>query len=278
MRICKLLTVQWDEHTEKPLSADELQKSLLIAEVNLGRKEKENAILREQVQQYEAKWLEYESKMKSMEDLWHNQMTSLQVSYSLISAFLLKRMSCQLDNLLIYMLNMLLSQFTSRYWCCSASKSEYGLKKCVVLLQMSLAAARMSISTDKTLSQPEKLPDSESPRFFDCEDSSSGALVPAGFTHDREPKVETTAAASGDSSRGLELAELEQNKHKYDDEARAIVKLKSLNIPWVTGGDELLSIKHKFAAWKTDIKGRLKDAKSKVPKPGYDAEKIRRKW
>lgn len=70
-------------------SANELQKSLLIAEVTLGRKEKENAVLREQVQHYESKWLEYESKMKSMEDLWHNQMTSLQVSYYPLGGFFL---------------------------------------------------------------------------------------------------------------------------------------------------------------------------------------------
>lgn len=148
---------------------------------------------------------------------------------------------------------------------------------------MSLVAARKSISTDKTIGQPEKLPDGESPRFFDCEDSSSGALVPAGSAHGRVPNTDTTAAACGDSSCGLELAvplskEFDQKKHKFDDEARAIAKLKSLNIPWVTGGDELLSLKHRFAAWKTDFKGKLKDAKSKVQKPGYDAEKIRRKW
>lgn len=150
---------------------------------------------------------------------------------------------------------------------------------------MSLVAARKSISTDKTIGQTEKIPDGESPRFFDCEDSSSGALVPAGGADGRVPipKTDTTAAACGDSSSGLELAvplskECEQKKHKFDDEARAIAKLKSLNIPWVTGGDELLSLKHRFAAWKTDFKGRLKDAKSKVQKPGYDAEKIRRKW
>ncbi|KAK6229517.1 hypothetical protein SCA6_018468 [Theobroma cacao] len=58
----------------------ELQKRVLKAEATLGQKEQENATLREQLQQYEARWLEYESKMKSMEEMWQKQMASLQSS------------------------------------------------------------------------------------------------------------------------------------------------------------------------------------------------------
>nr|KJB13453.1 hypothetical protein B456_002G076300 [Gossypium raimondii] len=58
----------------------ELQRKVLKAEAILGQKEQENATLREQLQQYEARWLEYEAKMKSMEDMWQKQMASLQTS------------------------------------------------------------------------------------------------------------------------------------------------------------------------------------------------------
>ncbi|KAK8527352.1 hypothetical protein V6N13_085188 [Hibiscus sabdariffa] len=58
----------------------ELQRRVLKAEATLGQKEQENATLREQLQQYEAKWSEYEAKMKSMEDMWQKQMASLQTS------------------------------------------------------------------------------------------------------------------------------------------------------------------------------------------------------
>ncbi|KAL0353717.1 UNVERIFIED_CONTAM: Myosin-2 [Sesamum angustifolium] len=61
-----------------PSVVEELQKRVVMAEVALGRKERENAALREQVQQFEARWLEYESKMKSMEEMWQKQMASLQ--------------------------------------------------------------------------------------------------------------------------------------------------------------------------------------------------------
>ncbi|XWS09926.1 hypothetical protein CRYUN_Cryun39dG0031900 [Craigia yunnanensis] len=58
----------------------ELQRRVLKAESTLGQKEQENATLREQLQQYEARWLEYEAKMKSMEEMWKKQMASLQTS------------------------------------------------------------------------------------------------------------------------------------------------------------------------------------------------------
>ncbi|KAB2032803.1 hypothetical protein ES319_D05G402800v1 [Gossypium barbadense] len=58
----------------------ELQRRVLKAETNLGQKEHENATLREQLQKSEARWLDYEAKMKSMEEMWQKQMVSLQTS------------------------------------------------------------------------------------------------------------------------------------------------------------------------------------------------------
>lgn len=63
-----------------PTSLTELQKRVLAAEATIEKKEEENASLREQVKQFEARRLEYEAKMKSMEDMWQKQMASLQVS------------------------------------------------------------------------------------------------------------------------------------------------------------------------------------------------------
>ncbi|KAL8098526.1 myosin-2-like isoform X2 [Apium graveolens] len=62
------------------LAVEELQMRVLKAETMLKKKEQENAALRSQVQQYEARWLEFEGKMKSMEDMWQKQTTSLQMS------------------------------------------------------------------------------------------------------------------------------------------------------------------------------------------------------
>ncbi|XP_057465935.1 myosin-2-like isoform X2 [Actinidia eriantha] len=63
-----------------PSVLEELQRRVSKAEGTLGQKEQENAALREQLQQYETKWSEYEAKMTSMEEMWQKQMASLQMS------------------------------------------------------------------------------------------------------------------------------------------------------------------------------------------------------
>ncbi|KAG8386266.1 hypothetical protein BUALT_Bualt03G0131200 [Buddleja alternifolia] len=63
-----------------PSIIEELQKRVLMTEASLGKKEKENTALREQLQQSQARWSEYEAKMKSVEDMWQKQMASLQMS------------------------------------------------------------------------------------------------------------------------------------------------------------------------------------------------------
>ncbi|KAL8510365.1 hypothetical protein ACS0TY_017249 [Phlomoides rotata] len=63
-----------------PSIVDELQQRVSMAEAALGHKEKENAALKEQVQQYKTRWAEFETKMKSMEETWEKQMTSLQMN------------------------------------------------------------------------------------------------------------------------------------------------------------------------------------------------------
>lgn len=51
-----------------------------MAETTLEEKEKENAALKEQVNQLESRWSDYEARMRSMEEMWQKQMASLQVS------------------------------------------------------------------------------------------------------------------------------------------------------------------------------------------------------
>lgn len=59
----------------------ELQQRVMKAQETIEQKEEENAALREQLQQFETRWLDYEAKMKSMEETWQKQMASLQVSF-----------------------------------------------------------------------------------------------------------------------------------------------------------------------------------------------------
>ncbi|XP_072962124.1 myosin-1-like [Typha angustifolia] len=61
----------------------ELQRRILKAEAALREKEEENDILHQKLQQYDNRWLEYEQKMRSMEEVWQKQMRSLQSSLSI---------------------------------------------------------------------------------------------------------------------------------------------------------------------------------------------------
>ncbi|KAG0563594.1 hypothetical protein KC19_8G043800 [Ceratodon purpureus] len=58
----------------------ELQRRAVMAEKALREKEEDNAILRQRLLHYESRWMEYEAKMSSMEEMWQKQMTSLQLS------------------------------------------------------------------------------------------------------------------------------------------------------------------------------------------------------
>ncbi|GAA0155375.1 actin binding motor protein [Lithospermum erythrorhizon] len=60
----------------------ELQRRILKSESVLREKDEDNDILRQRLQQYDNRWSEYEKKMKSMEEVWQKQMTSLQSSLS----------------------------------------------------------------------------------------------------------------------------------------------------------------------------------------------------
>ncbi|EFH42295.1 predicted protein [Arabidopsis lyrata subsp. lyrata] len=61
-------------------SMSDLQKRVLKSEAALAQKEEENTALREQLRQFEERWSEYDIKMKSMEETWQKQMSSLQMS------------------------------------------------------------------------------------------------------------------------------------------------------------------------------------------------------
>ncbi|GJU67184.1 myosin-2 isoform X1 [Tanacetum coccineum] len=59
---------------------EELQTRVTKAESSLSEREHENLALREQVRQFKERWLEYETKMKAVEETWQSQMATLQMS------------------------------------------------------------------------------------------------------------------------------------------------------------------------------------------------------
>ncbi|KAJ9568038.1 hypothetical protein OSB04_004004 [Centaurea solstitialis] len=63
-----------------PQNVEELQRRVVKAESSLSEREQENTALREQIRQFEIRWLESETKMKAVEETWQSQMASLQMS------------------------------------------------------------------------------------------------------------------------------------------------------------------------------------------------------
>ncbi|KAE9592939.1 putative myosin ATPase [Lupinus albus] len=59
---------------------EELQRRVDNAEAIAEKKEVENTELKERLKQSEERWVEYEAKMKSVEEVWQRQMASLQIS------------------------------------------------------------------------------------------------------------------------------------------------------------------------------------------------------
>ncbi|KAK2965273.1 hypothetical protein RJ640_015771 [Escallonia rubra] len=81
MRIMDYKYPNSKDHVQVPnYDIVDLERRILKAEAALGNKEEENATLRQRLEQYEEKWQEYEAKMKFMEKMWQDQLTSIQVN------------------------------------------------------------------------------------------------------------------------------------------------------------------------------------------------------
>lgn len=78
------------EDIQNPSLVEELQARVSKAEAALGQKEEENAALRKQLQEFEARWSDHENSMKSMESQWQKQIEALQVSFHVPHAYVYK--------------------------------------------------------------------------------------------------------------------------------------------------------------------------------------------
>lgn len=58
----------------------DLRRQVLKTEALLDKKKEENTLLQLRIKQLEKRREQYEAKMKSMEKMWQDQLTSIQVS------------------------------------------------------------------------------------------------------------------------------------------------------------------------------------------------------
>ncbi|KAG6634503.1 myosin-2-like [Carya illinoinensis] len=186
----------------------ELQMRVLKAEATLEQKEEENTALREQLRQNETRWSEYEARMKSMEEMWQKQMSSL---------------------------------------------------------QMSLAAARKGLAADNASVQPGKLDASSIPHYYDSENNTPmGSQTPGGSTPLK--LVERDANGTLNAVSNL-VKEFEQRRQTFNNDARALVEIKSGQSASVVNPNyELRKLRLSFEAWKKEYKIRLRETKAKLHK------------
>ncbi|TKW37889.1 hypothetical protein SEVIR_1G078400v4 [Setaria viridis] len=62
------------------LVVEELERKATEVEAQLRRKEEENAALKRRIESYHIRWLEYEIRIKSLEEAFHEQMATLQLA------------------------------------------------------------------------------------------------------------------------------------------------------------------------------------------------------
>ncbi|KAG7957387.1 hypothetical protein I3843_11G172000 [Carya illinoinensis] len=224
-RISEMKEIPPEQVQALPSVLAELQMRVLKAEAALEQKEEENTALREQLQQNETRWSEYEAKMKSMEELWQKQMASL---------------------------------------------------------QMSLATARKTLVADNGSGQLGKLDVSSIPHYYDSDNTSMGSRTPggstpiklSGTTHDVGVGRDTNGTLSAVSNL---VKEFELRRQTFDEDARALVEIKSgQSASIVNPDDELRKLKLGFEVWKKEYKIKLRETKVKLHRLGHSEG--RRTW
>lgn len=139
----------------------------------------------------------------------------------------------------------------------------------VFITQVSLAAARKSLTSDNTAGQPGR--DVASPRYDSEEGMSMGSRTPGASTPINGVARETNGTLN---AVGNLVKEFDQRRHGFDDEAKALIEVKPGN-----PDEELRKLKHRFESWKKEYKARLRETKTKLHKHGHsEEEKRRRKW
>lgn len=145
-------------------------------------------------------------------------------------------------------------------------------------MQMSLAAVKKSLA-DSTSVQSGKGEGSPSPHYYDSDDNNSMQTQ----TPDDTPIKITSSISEFGAGRLCNgnrnavshlMKEFEQRKQTFDNEAKAIIEVKSGGNP----DEELRSLKNKFETWMKDYKARLREAKTKLQKLPSAEKRRRNLW
>ena len=152
-------------------------------------------------------------------------------------------------------------------------------------MQMSLAAARKSLAAEHSAAPPGRHDNVLSPRGYDSEDAPSmGSRTPGGSTPIKFSCNLSDAGAGREPNGTLTavnnlIKEFEHQRQTFDDDAKALVGIKSGQSANVNPDEEFRRLKHRFEGWKKEYKIRLRETKARLHKLGNsEAERSRRKW
>jgi myosin-5 len=229
----------------------ELQRRAVMAEKALREKEEDNALLRQRLQHYEARWMEYEAKMSSMEEVWQKQMSSLQLSLAAA------KKSLATDESIL-----------------PTPTKEEPVDLRATLSKHNYAVRRL-------------MPPDEEDFDFD-EDASHFTKSPERVMNKYLQTGPEYASSRGDLDTGRAVvsqlvAEYDHRKQVFTDDVDFLVEVKSgVTEANLNPEEELRKLKLRFDAWKKDFKLRLRDTKVVLHKlcngDSLEKERTRKKW
>lgn len=152
-------------------------------------------------------------------------------------------------------------------------------QKQMASLQMSLAAARKSLSAENAGGQ---LARREVASFsYELEDATSmGTRTPRTPGASTPLKYSSSLSEANGSLTSVSnlMREFDQRRQTFDNDARALVEVKTGQSANTNSIEELRKLKHRFEGWKSDYKVRLKETKTRLHKVGNSELDKRKRW
>ncbi|CAK9214046.1 unnamed protein product [Sphagnum jensenii] len=233
----------------KPSYLLELQGRAVMAEKAVREKEDENVMLRQKLQHYEARWLEYEAKTSSMEELWQKQMTSLQLSLAAA-----KRSLAAVEPV----------PHTPK------NKDET-VNVCISAGRHQNHATRHMLAHDED--------------DFDWDDDTTvGNKSPDLVSKCHQQKPEYMYGAEVEAGRsvvGHLVREFDHRTEVFNDDVDFLVEVKSgVTEASLSPEEELRKLKARFDTWKKDFKGRMRDTRLVLQRLSNveSNERAKKKW
>ncbi len=233
----------------KPSYLLELQGRAVMAEKAVREKEEDNAMLRQRLQHYEARWLEYEAKTSSMEEMWQKQMTSLQLSLAAA------KRSLAADAPLLHTPK-------SKSEALNVHNGAGRHHPCVS--RHLLAHDEDGFDWDNKMTLSNKSPELVSKCHHQGPECIHGAEVDAG------------CAVVGHLVR-----EFDHRTQVFNDDADFLVEVKSgVTEASLNPEEELRKLKARFDTWKKDFKERMRDTRLVLQKLCNleSNERTKKKW